>query len=505
MYSSTDYCHQRKNKYWFAIILLFVITVFCRICYINNNYRHPDEIITANVIKYMNQSGDYDTNWIKADLPLKFKYDQYNFSSYIYSVYLFTKLVGVSNPLIYRLFSVICSSMILVVLVLFANKTKHTHVFLYSAFITAIAPILIQDAHYARPEAFVSILTLFIIYLCWPCKKNQYYSSYLAAILIGFLVACKISMLFFVWLPFLPTFSYALDTKQRISTKKVLVFTCIVLSLTILGFLIGVPGAFRHPHVYLNGIKTLLHQYDGIHPGHGHLSGGPVADLLVGYLGATFGWAIAVFFVVGCLSKFKEHSWRTIVLVYFPPVFYIGYFACKSVFFERNLSHIIPLYIIGSAYGIQVCYAKINQFLQKVVYSKALLLFILLFTSINPIYYSYMLVFDVFSGKDDGLRRNYYRHIINKYKPRRVIGGYISNHQPFRNIDSAVKKGYVPLCFHASDLGDDMTKHYLNKLYDEYEIRSVGSYESLFKNIPPCTLHAYHSWTDRYFLIYGFR
>ncbi|KKL20772.1 hypothetical protein LCGC14_2452140, partial [marine sediment metagenome] len=55
--------------------------------------------------------------------------------------------------------------MILVVLHRLANKTKHTRVFLYSAFITAIAPILIQDAHYARPEAFVTVLTLFITYL----------------------------------------------------------------------------------------------------------------------------------------------------------------------------------------------------------------------------------------------------------------------------------------------------------------------------------------------------
>jgi 4-amino-4-deoxy-L-arabinose transferase-like glycosyltransferase len=297
-----------------VIISVFAITVFLRFFYISNDYFHPDEVITTRVVEYMEQTGDYDTNWRKADLPPSFKYDQYNFSSYISSVYLFSRLIGSSNMFTYRVFSVICSSTIFIILLLLAHKTKEKLVYLYTAFLTAIAPILVQDAHYARPEAFVSLLTLCVIYLCWPRKEPRLYSSYMAAILIGFLVACKISMAFFVWLPFIPAYD-GLKRKKCIPVSRMFLFVVTVVILTILGFFIGVPRALKNPEAYIHGVQELLHQYDGLHPGHSHLAGGSVADLLFGYLGTTLGWAMMVFFVVGCLSKLGERAWDIIVLI----------------------------------------------------------------------------------------------------------------------------------------------------------------------------------------------
>ena len=64
-----------------------------RAAYHTENYGHPDETITTEVVGYMRRSGDWDTNWAKANLEPTLKYDQYNFSSHLYGTFFFYRAV----------------------------------------------------------------------------------------------------------------------------------------------------------------------------------------------------------------------------------------------------------------------------------------------------------------------------------------------------------------------------------------------------------------------------
>ncbi len=56
-------------------------------------YGHPDEMIPVKVIENIFGSGVWDTNFNLADLPDRFKYDQYNFSSYIITSAVIAKMI----------------------------------------------------------------------------------------------------------------------------------------------------------------------------------------------------------------------------------------------------------------------------------------------------------------------------------------------------------------------------------------------------------------------------
>src|SRR6185436_1753396 len=68
--------------------------------------------------------------------------------------------------------------------------------------LTAVATLLVQDAHYIRPEPFVTVLTLAAVTVSLPAAGAQRWRPLAAALCVGLLVACKISMLALAWLPF---------------------------------------------------------------------------------------------------------------------------------------------------------------------------------------------------------------------------------------------------------------------------------------------------------------
>ena len=75
----------------FAIVLLgFAL----RAAFYQKGYTYPDEPITREVVRHMLQSGDLDTNWAKADLEPHFRFDQYNFSSYLEATFVFYRAVN---------------------------------------------------------------------------------------------------------------------------------------------------------------------------------------------------------------------------------------------------------------------------------------------------------------------------------------------------------------------------------------------------------------------------
>jgi 4-amino-4-deoxy-L-arabinose transferase-like glycosyltransferase len=492
-------------RWWLAAGFAAAIglAALLRFPYLRNDYPHADEVITVGVARSMHHSGDWDTNWAKAELPPHFKYDQYNFSSYLYATFWFAKLTGSFELWNHRLFSAICSVLAAGLLALMAWRTRPPHIALGAAFLVALAPILVQDAHYARPEAFATLLTTAIVLLCWPTSTPRAWPALAAAFLVGLLCACKVSMLFFAWMPAYPLLVAWRNRRFQGTSRLAAALAAVGLS-TALGFAAGAPGALKNPGAWRYGVQKLFEQYSGMLPGFSHAAGGPTGDLLLQYFGTTLGWATMLLFVIGGLTYLARRSWNELFLVYLPPLAFMAYFSCKSVYFERNLSHVVPLYLLGAAYGIQTLIAAAER--RWPGWLAPALVAALLGAAVvwTPADCSRRLVCRVFSGKDSRSRAAYFQQLAAKYPGQPPIEAFLVT-LVTDNIDEAIRAGRVPVLVRLWDLADEMSVQALRRFVDTYEATEVGRFNSTFRRVAPCTLRTAGSWTDRYYLVSGFR
>lgn len=154
-----------------ASISCLVAGIFC-FTHVSGPYWHPDEPITKGVVSHLCQSGDFDANWRKADVPKDFKYDQYNFASYHMALSLYAGITGSTEIARLRLFSATCCFLtVCAVLLLGLNKANRDIAF-PAALFSATTLILVQDAHYARPESFLTLLTV-LLYKQQGCCGNH--------------------------------------------------------------------------------------------------------------------------------------------------------------------------------------------------------------------------------------------------------------------------------------------------------------------------------------------
>lgn len=500
------------DRKYYIIVLIVLLFAFClRFLYVGSSYQHPDEIIPAGVIENLHKTGTWDTNWKNAELPEYFKYDQYNFSSYIISLYSFSYATGSFGLFTYRLFSVICSVGAVLLLFLLGRKTGGVNVGISAAFLVSVAPILVQDAHYARPEAFLTFSTLLLVYLAWPAAgEHRAYRSFLASVLAGFLVACKISMLFFIWVPFLTLAWGFFSGKERISAWRSLAQVFFLMGLMVLGFSIGVPGAFKNPQAYLNGVRFLAEQYSSVHPGASLESGKAVAALLFKYFGSTLSWPVVIFFLAGLFFNLKERSWDKVLLAYFPVLFFTAFFASKPVFLERNLSHVVPLYILGSVYGLKIAHNFLKARMRSTYLNYIVVPILLASMSLAPSYWTYKLVFDVYSLRHDKFRAEFEeKFITKKYKSKYFVQILPLSDELFHGfvdtLDYLMLKGNLPIVISIGDNGYGYSSKYIVWLERRYRMEPLGKLESIFEELPPSTLQTYHSWAEHYFLITGVR
>ncbi len=76
----------------------------------------------------------------------------------------------------------------------------------------AVNPLLVQDSHYARPEAFLTLVTLGLVLTAFgrPPRRAGGGPS-LAGVLFGLVVACKVTLGLWFWLPLLACYPGPMD------------------------------------------------------------------------------------------------------------------------------------------------------------------------------------------------------------------------------------------------------------------------------------------------------
>jgi len=498
-------------RWWVPLVAILVLGFGLRAAYYDRGYAHPDEPITKEVVGHMRKSGDLDTNWAKAPtLSVDLRYDQYNFSSHLYATYWFyrfTKLVPGTlgwrsdreGFVVYRFFSVLLATLVVWQAMRLGERLGGRGAALGAGWLTAWAALLVQDAHYARPEAFVTALMLALVAWCWPREKLRVVAVAAGSITVGLLVACKVSMLLIGWMPLVPLVAAWRGAARKQRTAALASWLPGVVG----GFVAGAPGAVADPAALVNGIEFLMNQYAGLHPPHSRLEGGAVAPLMAGYFVATLGWPVILSACGGAGVLVWRRRWAELVLVGGPVVLFVGYFSTRSVFFERNLSHVLPLFLGLAAVGAMAAAEALGRRVRGSVRVLAPVVFAVLVVASWRV--TGPLINMEFSGKGAERHQAFEAELREKFIEVDWKEVLLLNDGPLVELEARMKRDHCPVLLRVTDFNDEWSAYNLSLLAPRFQARLVGDYPGMFAHVPACTLHTYHSPHDRYFLVTGVR
>ena len=499
----------RTVCFWLSLLLVASGGILLRAAYDWNGYT-PDECIPIAVVAHLRQAGDLDTNWALTDLREEFRYDQYNFSSYHLCLYVCRGLVellpGTAEWLsrndglqAYRSFSVLMAALALMQVVWLAWRAGGRLAAVIAGALAAVCTLLVQDAYYARPETFTAVVTLGAAALCRPVERRTPVRALTAALLIGVLVACKVSMLALCWLPFVP-----IAARWRHLRQPVLLAAAVPFALA-LGFAAGAPGAVAHPTSFLNGVQVLYSQYSDGGWAHGHYPEITkcVADLVARYFVAMLGLPILIAAGIGALAVAARRQWAMLALLAGPVGLFVGYFMTRCVFFERNLSHVVPLLLVLSSLGIVALATLLLRRAPAAVPAAAAAMTML--CAIRPYGVTCQLVFDEYSGEAKGRQVQYEDEMRQQHPPLDVIRTSLIVDEQVEELAERMRATPATFLLCVTDMNDDWTPPRVQLFLRRFDAQELPDRRSTFAEFPVCTLLSYHRPNERYFLVTGLK
>ncbi len=342
------------------------------------SYSHPDEEIAVAVMEHVLKTGDNDTNWARTDVSLSFRYNEYNFSSYYLFATYYERLVGhaaedLQHPAyspkwhLRHLSAFLGCLCILFAGVLGWRMAGHAGG-VAAALLTACSPTLFQDSLYARPETFVTLLTLFMLLALSSRRLPHALILGIAGFLVGVLIACKVTFLLYFPFPLLvaPAFIAAAQTRGAPdrSLAPWVVSACVYFLAVGAGFALGAPYALKYPWEFLEGVGHLIKQYSGVNEASGdfiHVTG--LRERLaysLPYVVYTVGYPALLLALVGLVRIAKRKDLQT-ALILGGPLLTLLYFIQTQVFFERNFSQALPVLFVLVGMGAQTVLIPLQE------------------------------------------------------------------------------------------------------------------------------------------------
>lgn len=164
------------------------------------------------------------------------------------------------------------------------------------------------------------------------------------------------------------------------------------------------------------------------------------------------------------------------------------------MFFERNLSHILPLLFFYSGYALQAAFAGLGSRNSKSV-AAALGCVLIVHVPIENL----LLLHRSIQVEHKEIYLQQKGQIEARFGASIISFGYLLSDEQFKAL-IAFEGPNSPIIFEVYDPGDIYTKSNLEKLrrYSEFEL--IGKSPSLFEGFPPSTLQTYLSNTSLFFL-----
>ncbi len=361
----------------------------------------------------------------------------------------------------------------------------------------SVTPILVQDAHYARPEAFIILLVGFVYLLLNKLREGRflYFILAVACASIGFLTATKFSLiplavLVFLWVP--------RDLWRNPSTAGRI--AAVGAGATLLGMFVGVPDAFFHPGAYWSGVQFLRHQYAGVHVPFGTFSGSNTFGMMVSYFWQTFGPVLSISVIASGVTLFwttPKIYWVSICL---PIAFYLAAFSTQRTFFERNLSHIVPLMLMLSAAGLMftVRYVRSRTAIRWI---PPVLAVVLLVSAIAPpALLSTKLVFVAMATTNEARAKEYEDGVLRKTGKSIARSDSLIFSEQVTDLAQFVEDNDSDVLVRLLDYNDPFTAHNISELGRRVRLKQIGYFPSIFSNLTVNSLFS-HSVALRYLLL----
>lgn len=489
-----------KPAYGLVILpaLILLVALVFRTVSLTTFSAQVDEQITRDVVTGL-WHGEWSNNWKYTVSVPEYRVDQYNFSSYLYADALIAGVAGKLDAFLSdgnpdfvfwsRLLSALAGTLAVLLFYLVARRLFQPGTALVAMFLMAVMPLLVQDSHYARPEAFVVALTgaAYLFLLRFDSHRDRLRYLGCSAFCFGLLIACKVSL---IPMAAIPVLFLASPKDRRLSMRA----AGICAGCTLLGIFIGVPDAFFHPAAYWHGVESLRRQYAGAHAPHALIDGANSVSLTALYFWQTTGLLLP-FSLAGTFVLARTRRFVPLAAIGGPVAFYLTYFSLQRTFFERNLSHVAPLMAILAAVALTALGETI-----PVKARTAVLLALVALTAAPALWVSTKLVFDAMRVSPEQRAVNY--ELLLSRTVRRIDGtmSLITDGQLNYMMRLAATSDHDML-LRVADYHDSFTKKHLAELERRTNWREVGYFPSVLEGYDVSTLIAYHAVSYRYLLL----
>lgn len=346
--------------FFVALALIVLAAALLRGESMGHEYTQADEHIAIAVAEHMAATDTYDTNWSRTSVADEFGRNQYNFSSHILGVYVLSQLLphGIEQGRptykvlrMYRKASLVFGLVALVLTGLLARRWLGPAQGLIAVLLMAVSIPLYQDSLYARPETFVTTLSLLFALALTSGRLRPLPMIVVSGALLGVLIASKITFALLFPLPLMIAMARmaALPSYPARGYLAVPAFFGMVGA----GFAAGAPWAVQRPWEYLDGLAFLVAQYSHGFPPHGFPDGSTLERLAYGlrYLVETHGMALLPLAAIGLAMLWRERAYARLLIILSFLVFLL-YFLQTRAFFERNFSHSLPFLFMAAAHGV---------------------------------------------------------------------------------------------------------------------------------------------------------
>lgn len=345
-----------------VLVAIVLLTAFgLRLWRIDGPYDHIDELIARHVSHHLATHPGWDNNWRICEIPYFSDRDQYNFSSYLYATHFFRRAIAPMMPVqwredrqgvvVHRLFSVICGTVAVGLLMVVAGRIAGPLVMLLAGALAAGNVQLVLDAHYARPESFMSMVALAVVWLgLLPIARI--WRPTLMAFLVGLLAATKMTNTAFLALAIFAAWQVWRERNLAESAWRPagLLVAAGALSFFV-GWALGAPFALLHPQAWIVGLQFLQAQYSGVHAPYSMPDHGLVWPIMRDYFVSTHGLPLLMAIGLGGAVCLWRRQWAACVLLLLPVAGYATLFGVQRVFVERNLSPVLPSALLLGVMG----------------------------------------------------------------------------------------------------------------------------------------------------------
>jgi hypothetical protein len=466
-----------------------------RWCYLGAPTFHPDEAFPVALIGRYHATGDLDTNLAKVPLPGFPIGDQYAGSAYHHLVIAWDALVretgwpdGAAPDAVLirvRAFSALMASLALVLFARIAWLELGFAGAAAAAALAAVNPVLVQDAHFARPDSLLLVLAIAFMGLCRAHGALSLRRAAAMGAILGVLVACKNTMGLLAALPFVA--AAVGGAPLRSSAGPLALFAAVAAG----AFLAAEPESWLHFPQFMAGLRTLSAQYSQPFPAQGPIGGGTTFAMAGRYFYATLGISTATLVVLGAYAWFRARAWLLFVAWLVPVAVFAALFGSRTNFFERSYGTFLPGVFLAAGAGAALLARGKSP-------GPILALFFSVVAAYRGGKVTATLVTQSLSGRAEAIHQAYAHRLRAAAAPVPVVNTWLCAPAQLDECLRLAAQVQGPLILAVGDFGDDWTARSIRQLKAALPVREIAVIKGPFSDLPMSSLQCYNGPTFRY-------